>query len=97
MHRHPIIGATAGDRAPAFPLGNHDSVSDYTVAVMPTWRKQRPKGHKRRKVKPRRFLLKCTRCQWEWLTRSTTKGRLPDVCPHCNSPYWDLPRKSKTA
>ena len=32
--------------------------------------------------------LKCKRCKHEWIPRTEKK---PEVCPECNSPYWDKP------
>lgn len=34
--------------------------------------------------------LRCTRCRHEWHPRKPDK---PRVCPRCNSPYWDIPKK----
>ena len=34
--------------------------------------------------------LECLRCGHTWLPRS---GKLPGVCPKCNSPYWNRPRR----
>ena len=39
--------------------------------------------------------LKCLRCNGEWSPRSETK--IPKNCPKCNSPYWNTPRKNRTA
>ena len=36
--------------------------------------------------------LKCLRCEHEWFPR---KQEPPKLCPKCNSPYWDRPRKVK--
>lgn len=36
--------------------------------------------------------LKCKRCNWEWYPKSEI---MPKVCPHCKSPYWNIPRKIK--
>jgi len=33
---------------------------------------------------------KCERCGHEWTPR---KEEPPEVCPSCNSPYWNRPRK----
>lgn len=33
---------------------------------------------------------KCERCEHSWITRSK---ELPKVCPHCKSPYWNVPKK----
>jgi len=30
--------------------------------------------------------LHCKRCGWNWHPRQTKE---PDVCPSCNSPYWN--------
>ena len=35
-------------------------------------------------------ILSCTRCNHKWLPRSK---KLPKVCPMCNSPYWNKPRR----
>ena len=35
--------------------------------------------------------LDCKRCGWEW----TPRRRIVRVCPHCNSPYWDVPREDE--
>lgn len=35
----------------------------------------------------------CLRCSHSWLARKYTP---PIQCPRCHSPYWQLPRKSKT-
>jgi len=32
--------------------------------------------------------LKCKRCKHEWIPRAT---KYPQVCPKCNSPYWNKP------
>lgn len=32
----------------------------------------------------------CNRCGWTWYPRSPVT---PHWCPHCNSPYWNRPRK----
>ncbi|MGI0068220.1 MAG: hypothetical protein ACREB9_07420, partial [Thermoplasmata archaeon] len=37
---------------------------------------------------------KCSRCEYEWVGRSTDSGR-PAVCANCGSPYWDRERKRK--
>jgi hypothetical protein len=34
---------------------------------------------------------KCLRCGHEWTVRRPEKPRL---CPNCNSPYWDLPKRN---
>lgn len=34
--------------------------------------------------------LKCIRCDHEWIPRTCN---YPDVCPHCNSPYWNKQRR----
>lgn len=34
--------------------------------------------------------LKCKRCKHEWIPRTCN---YPDVCPHCNSPYWNKERR----
>ena len=34
----------------------------------------------------------CERCKHNWFTRSK---KLPKLCPNCNSPYWNKPRKAK--
>jgi len=34
--------------------------------------------------------LTCNRCGWSWWPRSASP---PGVCPACNSPYWDKPRR----
>jgi len=38
---------------------------------------------------------KCERCGHEWLPRANSPDKLPVVCPACNSPYWNSPRKKK--
>jgi len=35
-------------------------------------------------------VLECCRCLHHWIPRTPHK---PVVCPGCNSPYWDIPRK----
>ena len=37
---------------------------------------------------------RCERCRWEWVPKF---DKAPRVCPHCKSPYWNIPRKKKTA
>ena len=34
----------------------------------------------------------CERCGHKWLPKEETKDK-PKVCPKCNSPYWDMPRR----
>jgi Zn finger protein HypA/HybF involved in hydrogenase expression len=34
---------------------------------------------------------RCERCEHEWIPRD--KDQEPKVCPHCKSPYWNVPRK----
>lgn len=36
--------------------------------------------------------LSCNRCNHEWIPRA---NKLPEVCPHCNSPYWNKERRQK--
>lgn len=38
-----------------------------------------------------RWGYRCERCGYEWFPRITTDE--PLVCPGCNSPYWNTPRK----
>ena len=33
----------------------------------------------------------CKRCEHEWMPRTNH----PKFCPHCNSPYWDKPKRRK--
>lgn len=40
---------------------------------------------------------KCERCEHEWIARANNPDKLPAVCPGCNSPYWNTPRKNKVA
>jgi hypothetical protein len=35
--------------------------------------------------------IRCKRCYYEWFPRSEL---LPKYCPSCNSPYWNLERKT---
>ena len=37
--------------------------------------------------------LHCLRCHHDWVPRKPEK---PIVCPGCNSPYWDIPRKEES-
>ena len=39
-------------------------------------------------------LYRCLRCLGSWGSRSAVK---PKHCAKCNSPYWDRPRKGKSA
>lgn len=39
--------------------------------------------------------LKCERCNYQWVS-ILTAGR-PRSCPACKSPYWDRPRRSRSA
>jgi G:T-mismatch repair DNA endonuclease (very short patch repair protein) len=34
--------------------------------------------------------LFCKRCFHKWIPRA---NKLPDVCPRCNSPYWNKERR----
>lgn len=34
----------------------------------------------------------CLRCTWIWYPK---KPKKPKVCPHCKSPYYNIPRKVK--
>ena len=42
------------------------------------------------KIIPKTYV--CERCGHEWFPRAP---ELPKVCPKCNSPYWDKPRKNQ--
>lgn len=33
----------------------------------------------------------CSRCGHSWIPR---KMMMPEVCPKCNSPYWNRPREN---
>jgi len=35
----------------------------------------------------------CLRCRHKWIPKNVKK---PKTCPHCRSPYWDVPRKNET-
>jgi len=35
----------------------------------------------------------CCRCTYKWIPKKKTQ--VPIICPKCNSPYWDVPRKNK--
>jgi DNA-directed RNA polymerase subunit RPC12/RpoP len=35
----------------------------------------------------------CLRCNAQWIPR---KDSIPMVCPKCHSPYWRIPRKTKS-
>jgi DNA-directed RNA polymerase subunit RPC12/RpoP len=37
----------------------------------------------------------CERCGHKWFPRTNTNPKKPVVCPGCNSPYWDIPKKVK--
>ena len=37
--------------------------------------------------------LRCERCAYEWVPRSTTE--VPRVCSRCKSPYWNRPRQKR--
>ena len=39
-----------------------------------------------------RKLFKCLRCEWQWMSSMD----MPNVCPHCQSPYWDKERLNPT-
>ena len=39
----------------------------------------------------RRSLATCTRCGYEWFTRT----KIPVRCPNCKSTYWNQPRTYK--
>lgn len=36
----------------------------------------------------------CERCNHKWVARNKDN---PRVCPKCKSPYWDKPRRKKSA
>lgn len=38
--------------------------------------------------------FRCERCQHEWIPRGGTDDQ-PRVCPHCRSPWWNRPAKTK--
>ena len=38
------------------------------------------------------LICECKRCKHQWATR---KEQTPKVCPHCKSPYWNIPKKEK--
>ena len=40
----------------------------------------------------RLYNSECKRCGYKWITR---KAILPKVCPKCQTPYWNRPRKIK--
>lgn len=37
----------------------------------------------------------CERCLHRWVPREGTQE--PKVCPRCKTPYWNTPRKKRTA
>ena len=43
--------------------------------------------------KTRLWGYRCCRCDHEWLPRK--KDQEPKVCPHCKSPYWNVPRQKE--
>jgi Zn finger protein HypA/HybF involved in hydrogenase expression len=43
------------------------------------------------KIKIKIEKLKCERCNYIWTPRKEEVR----ICPHCKSPYWDVPRKEK--
>lgn len=37
--------------------------------------------------------FECTRCGEKWIPKNIKVK--PITCPHCKSPYWNIPRKKK--
>ena len=38
--------------------------------------------------------FQCCRCEYVWRPRHGTDSKdKTKVCPHCKSPYWDVPRR----
>jgi len=66
---------------------------------MDTTKNTERRGKKKMELIKRVRAFKCQRCSWEWVPRQRelqdpSSDEQPTICPKCNSPYWDKPRKT---